>query len=241
VNTTSRTGRPLTLPRGIHGNGSHLTDREAGRAEHAPKLSSPPWRILVNNNTPCFARKTAPVSARKPSVFAGGKHRTPGTIAEKPMFPGQGGGSRYSHDSRESARVPACMDILRKTFFSGDDTTVVLFGTIRGPGAVCRGPPETLQSAITPPKSPARKLCNSVSGRVETPGAGGPKSWGRWLVKPHTNRAEKFRAKVSVFSLGPSGGIIPEYHTQAAAVLGQFCLHACNLGVGAAALTGPFC
>ena len=97
MNTTSRTGRPLTyqhlltLPRGIHGNGSHLTGREAGRAEHAPKLSCPPWRIPVNNNTPCFACKTAPVSARKPSVFAGGKHRTPGTIAEKPMFPGQGG------------------------------------------------------------------------------------------------------------------------------------------------------
>jgi hypothetical protein len=94
-----------------------LTDREAGRAEQAPKLSCPPWQILVNNNTPCFACKTAPVSARNPSVFAGGKHRTPGTIAEKPMFPGQGAGQRYSHDPREGARVPACMDIFAKPFF----------------------------------------------------------------------------------------------------------------------------
>jgi hypothetical protein len=37
-------------------------------------------------------------------------------------------------------------------------------------------------------------------------------------------------SKDGCFSPGPSGGIIPEYHTQAAAVLGQFCLHACNLG-----------
>jgi hypothetical protein len=71
-------------------------------------------------------------------------------------------------------------------------------------------------------------------------GAGGPKSWGRWLVKPHTNHAEKFRAKVSVFSSGPPGGIIPEYHTQAAAVLGQFCLHACNLGGRGRCADGSF-
>ena len=175
MSTTSRTGRPLTcqhlltLPRGIHGNEAHLTDREAGRAEQAPKLSCPPWRILVNNNTPCFACKTASVSARKPSVFAGGKDRTTGTIAENPTVPDRGAGpGTPTIPGRTRGFLPAWI-FCAKPFFSGFDTTVVLFSMTRGPG--------------------------------------GPKSWGRWQPKPHTNRAGKFRAKVSVFSR-----VLPGYH-----------------------------
>jgi hypothetical protein len=46
------------------------------------------------------------------------KTQDAGHHRRKPDVSGQGGaGSRYSHDPREGARVPACMDILRKTIF----------------------------------------------------------------------------------------------------------------------------
>ena len=150
----------LTLPRGIHGNGSHLTDREAGRAEHAPKLSCPPWRILVNNNTPCFACKTAPVSARKPSVFAGGKHRTPGTIAEKPMFPGQGGPGPGTPTIPGRARgfLPAWI-FCAKPFFSGEILLLFCLVQFGGRGAEKLGPMAGQTAHEPRRKIPGKGVC----------------------------------------------------------------------------------